>query len=130
MRERAKTHHGGEQGGNATYKLMASKKMVGIFISVWMKRDILRKYRVSNVKACPVACGLMGYLGNKGAVSVSMSIDGTSFCFITAHLASGQKKGDEQRRNQQVGEIFKRTAFPRLPLEYDDPLPPTICGHE
>ncbi|XP_057539576.1 type IV inositol polyphosphate 5-phosphatase 6-like [Amaranthus tricolor] len=129
MRERAKTHHGGEQGGNATYKLMASKKMVGIFISVWMKRDILRKYRVSNVKACPVACGLMGYLGNKGAVSVSMSIDGTSFCFITAHLASGQKKGDELRRNQQVGEIFKRTAFPRLPLEFDD-LPPTICGHD
>ncbi|XP_048494319.1 type IV inositol polyphosphate 5-phosphatase 6 [Beta vulgaris subsp. vulgaris] len=130
MRERAKTQHGGEQSGNPTYRLMASKKMVGIFISVWMKRDIIRKYRISNVKACPVACGLMGYLGNKGAVSVSMSIDGTSFCFITAHLASGQKKGYEMRRNQQVGEIFKRTTFPRLPQEFDDSLPPTICGHD
>ncbi|XP_021737879.1 type IV inositol polyphosphate 5-phosphatase 6-like [Chenopodium quinoa] len=130
QRERMKTLHGGEQGGNPAYKLMASKKMVGIFISVWMKRDIIRKYRVSNVKAFPVACGIMGCLGNKGAVSVSMSIDGTSFCFITAHLASGQKKGDELRRNQQVGEIFKRTAFPRLPQEFDDPLPPTITGHD
>ncbi|XP_074288498.1 type I inositol polyphosphate 5-phosphatase 8-like [Silene latifolia] len=130
MRERSKTQHG-EQGGSASaYKLMASKKMVGIFITIWMKRDLLLKYRISNVKANPVACGLMGYLGNKGAVSVSMSIDGTSFCFITAHLASGEKKGDELRRNQQVGEIFKRTVFPRLPQEFEDTLPPTILGHE
>ncbi|KAL9247738.1 hypothetical protein vseg_021139 [Gypsophila vaccaria] len=130
MRERSKTQHGKQGGSDSEYKLMASKKMVGIFITVWMKRDLLRKYRISNVKANPVACGLMRCLGNKGAVSVSMSIDGTSFCFITAHLASGEKKGDELRRNQQVGEIFKRTIFPRLPQEFDDTLPLTISGHE
>ncbi|KAK9741977.1 hypothetical protein RND81_03G140800 [Saponaria officinalis] len=130
QRQRSKTQHGEQGGSDSAYKLMASKKMVGIFITVWMKRDLLRKYRISNVKANPVACGLMRYLGNKGAVSVSMSIDGTSFCFITAHLASGEKKGDEIRRNQQVGEIFKRTIFPRLPQEFDDTLPPTILGHD
>ncbi|KAH9614637.1 hypothetical protein KSS87_011097 [Heliosperma pusillum] len=130
VRERATTQQGDQDGGTNAYKMMASTKMVGVFLTIWIKRDLLRKYRFSNVKATPVACGLMGYLGNKGAVSVSMSIDGTSFCFVTAHLASGEKKGDEIRRNQQVGEIFKRTVFPRLPLEIEDTLPLTILGHE
>ncbi|XP_074304922.1 type I inositol polyphosphate 5-phosphatase 8-like [Silene latifolia] len=130
LRERSNPQQGEQDGSSNAYKMMASKKMVGVFLTIWIKRDLLRKYRFSNVKATPVACGLMGYLGNKGAVSVSMSIDGTSFCFVTAHLASGEKKGDELRRNQQVGEIFKRTVFPRLPLEIEDTLPLTILGHE
>lgn len=110
---------------------MASKKMVGVFISVWMKKELLRKYFVSTVKVCSVACGIMGYLGNKGSVSVSMLIEGTSFCFIAAHLASGEKKGDEGRRNYQVSEIFRRTYFPRMPQDdYNPRAPLTILGHE
>ncbi|MBA0675499.1 hypothetical protein Goari_017041 [Gossypium aridum] len=116
--------------GGSKYKLMASKKMVGVFISVWMKKELLKKYCVSNVKVSSVACGIMGYLGNKGSVSVSMSIEGTSFCFIAAHLASGEKNGDEGRRNRQVSEIFKRTSFPRSAKDDDNRHPLTILGHE
>ncbi|GKC66911.1 type I inositol polyphosphate 5-phosphatase 4-like protein [Tanacetum coccineum] len=82
------------------------------------------------VKVSAVACGIMGYLGNKGSVSVSMSIEGTSFCFIVAHLASGEKKGDEGRRNHQVSEIFKRTTFTRHFRDSCIPQPLTILGHE
>ncbi|KAJ4837374.1 hypothetical protein Tsubulata_036979 [Turnera subulata] len=116
--------------GGGRYSLMASKKMVGVFISVWMKEELLRKYCISNVKVCSVACGIMGYLGNKGSVSVSMSIEGTSFCFIAAHLASGEKKGDEGRRNHQVSEIFRRTSFPRSATDDDNHHPLTILGHD
>lgn len=112
------------------YKLMASKKMVGVFVSVWMRRELLKRYDVSGIKVCSVACGIMGYLGNKGSVSVSMSIEGTSFCFIAAHLASGEKKGDEGRRNHQVSGIFRRTCFQRLPEDGDKAHPLTILGHE
>ncbi|PON37423.1 Deoxyribonuclease I [Trema orientale] len=128
-RERSKTVREMPKVGSK-YKLMASKKMVGVFISVWMKNEVLRKYCISNVKVCSVACGIMGYLGNKGSVSVSMSIDGTNFCFIAAHLASGEKKGDECRRNNQVVEIFRRTFFPRSPGDDDNPHPLTILGHD
>ncbi|KAL4368937.1 hypothetical protein GQ457_05G010270 [Hibiscus cannabinus] len=116
--------------GGSKYKLMASKKMVGVFISVWMKKEVFKKYCVSNVKVSSVACGIMGYLGNKGSVSVSMSIEGTSFCFIAAHLASGEKNGDEGRRNRQVSDIFKRTSFPRSANDDDNPHPLTILGHD
>ncbi|KAG6396001.1 hypothetical protein SASPL_142135 [Salvia splendens] len=112
------------------YRLMANKKMVGVFISVWMRRELLKRYDVSGVKVCSVACGIMGFMGNKGSVSVSMSIGGASFCFIAAHLASGEKKGDEGRRNYQVAEIFKRTCFQRLPEDGDKLHPLTILGHD
>lgn len=113
-----------------SYKLMASKKMVGVFISVWMRRTLLKKYCVSEVKVSSVACGIMGYLGNKGSVSVSMSIGGTSFCFVAAHLASGEKKGDEGKRNRQVTEIFRRTSFPRPSEDCHKNHPLTILGHD
>ena len=112
------------------YMLVASKKMVGVFISVWLKQEVVRKWCVSNVRVCSVACGVMGYLGNKGSVAVSMSIEGTSFCFVAAHLASGEKKGDEVRRNHQVAEIFRRTCFARTTKDDHYPHPLTILGHE
>ncbi|KAL7140890.1 hypothetical protein ABFS83_08G017500 [Erythranthe nasuta] len=119
-----------QQNQLSRYKLIASKKMVGVFVSVWIRRELLNKYDILGVKVCSVACGIMGYLGNKGSVSVSMSIGGTSFCFIAAHLASGEKKGDEGRRNHQVSEIFRRTSFPRLPEDGDKVHTLTILGHE
>ncbi|XP_077237913.1 type I inositol polyphosphate 5-phosphatase 8-like isoform X2 [Tasmannia lanceolata] len=119
-----------QEFSGCSYALMESKKMVGVFISIWVKRDLLRRYYFSNVKVCSVGCGIMGFLGNKGSISVSMSIEGTSFCFITAHLASGEKKGDEVRRNYQVTEIFRRTSFPRHAQDYDYCHPQTILGHE
>lgn len=115
---------------SSKYKLMASKKMVGVFITVWIKRELLTKYNVSSAKICSVPCGIWGYLGNKGAVSVSLSIEGASFCFIAAHLASGEKKGSEGRRNRQVSEIFRRTIYSRLPQDGDNYYPLTIEGHD
>jgi hypothetical protein len=45
------------------YAMIASKQMVGLFVSVWVKSDLRRSIR--NVKVSCIGCGLMGYLGNK-----------------------------------------------------------------
>ncbi|KAJ1380078.1 Inositol polyphosphate-related phosphatase [Sesbania bispinosa] len=127
-------HHPSCEGSNNNkYRLVACKKMVGVLISVWLREEVLLKYCVSNVRVSSVACGVMGYLGNKGSVAVSMLIEGTSFCFVAAHLASGEKKGDEGRRNHQVAEIFRRTSFPRTTKDDHYPHhqhPLTILGHD
>lgn len=47
----------------------------------------------------------------QGSVSVSMSIYQTFFCFICTHLTSGEKEGDELKRNTDVHEILRRTHF-------------------
>ncbi|XP_031123416.1 type I inositol polyphosphate 5-phosphatase 4-like [Ipomoea triloba] len=108
--------------------LVASKQMVGIFLSIWIKADL--RDNVRNLKVSCVGTGLMGYLGNKGSISVSMSLHQTSFCFICTHLTSGQKEGDELRRNSDVMEILKKTRFPRVHGTGDEDSPQTILEHD
>lgn len=43
-----------------------------------------------------------------------MSVYNTSFCFVCCHLASGEKEGDELKRNADVAEILKSTQFPKI----------------
>ncbi|KAI3749409.1 hypothetical protein L2E82_20021 [Cichorium intybus] len=53
-----------------------------------------------------------------------MSLHQTSFCFICSHLTSGQKEGDEVRRNSDVMEILRKTRFP------GENSPQTILDHD
>lgn len=45
---------------------------------------------------------------------MSMSLHQTSFCFVCSHLASGEKEGDELKRNADVAEILKGTQFHKI----------------
>lgn len=102
-----------------------SKQMVGAFLSIWVRRS-LRKH-IHNLKVSTVGVGAMGYIGNKGSIAVSMSIYQTLFCFICCHLTSGEKDGDELKRNADVQEIHRRTIF--NPVSRVG-MPKTIYDHE
>ncbi|KAL8509080.1 hypothetical protein ACS0TY_016323 [Phlomoides rotata] len=94
------------------YCLAASKQMVGIFLCVWIREDL--NHLISSLKVSCVGRGIMGYFGNKGSISMSMTLHQTTLCFVCTHLASGEKDGDEIRRNLDVMEILKRTRFSHL----------------
>ncbi|KAJ8574246.1 hypothetical protein K7X08_026051 [Anisodus acutangulus] len=107
------------------FSCIISKQMVGILISVWVRNDFRSFIRNPSVSC--VGCGVMGCLGNKGAVSVRFQLHQTSLCFVCSHLASGGREGDEKIRNSNVAEIFSRTTFPKGPsLE----LPRKILDHD
>ncbi|CAH8387205.1 unnamed protein product [Eruca vesicaria subsp. sativa] len=108
------------------YSLAASKQMVGIFLCVWVRDDLQK--RITNLKVSSVGRGIMGYLGNKGSISISMSLHETSLCFVCTHLTSGEKEGDELRRNLDVTEILKRTRFSRS--SKDSHQPESIMDHD
>ncbi|XP_075510158.1 type I inositol polyphosphate 5-phosphatase 8-like isoform X1 [Primulina tabacum] len=91
------------------YCMAAGRQMVGIYLSVWVREDMYRHISCLNVSC--VGTGILGRLGNKGSVSVSMTLHQTSFCFVCTHLASGEKEGDAIRRNSDVMDILKRTRF-------------------
>ncbi|KAF6138131.1 hypothetical protein GIB67_033545 [Kingdonia uniflora] len=114
--------------GHSRYCLVASKQMVGIFLTVWVRSEL--RDDVRNMKVSCVGRGLMGYLGNKGSISISMSLHQTSFCFVCSHLTSGQKEGDELRRNSDVMEILRKTRFPRVHGPGDENSPETILDHD
>ncbi|KAI5420789.1 hypothetical protein KIW84_044568 [Lathyrus oleraceus] len=45
------------------YSLVTCKKMVGIFVSVWMKKELIQY--VGHLRICRTSRGIMGCLGNK-----------------------------------------------------------------
>ncbi|XP_056168888.1 type I inositol polyphosphate 5-phosphatase 10 isoform X1 [Syzygium oleosum] len=115
-------------GNQMKYGLIAIKQMVGIFVTVWIRRELVQ--HVSHLRISCISRGIMGCLGNKGCISVSMSFHQTSFCFICSHLASGEKEGDELRRNSDVIEILKNTQFPKRCRIPNSRIPTKILEHD
>ncbi|CDY10113.1 BnaC05g03560D [Brassica napus] len=113
---------------SSQYCLVASKQMVGVFLTIWVKSEL--REHVKNMKVSCVGRGLMGYLGNKGSISISMLLHQTSFCFVCTHLTSGQKEGDELKRNSDVMEILKKTRFPRVKSLEEEKSPENILQHD
>ncbi|KAK9094570.1 hypothetical protein Scep_026039 [Stephania cephalantha] len=101
------------------YVRIISKQMVGIYVSVWVRKSLRR--HINNLKVSPVGVGIMGYMGNKGSISISMSLYQTRLCIVCSHLTSGHKVGDEQRRNSDVFEILRRTQFSSILDDIDQP---------
>ncbi|KAG9452231.1 hypothetical protein H6P81_005135 [Aristolochia fimbriata] len=110
---------------SSKYVRIVSKQMVGIYVSVWVRKRLRR--HINNLKVSPVGVGLMGYMGNKGSVSISMTLFQSRLCFVCSHLTSGSKEGDEQRRNSDVYEILRRTRFASV---FDFNQPQTIPAHD
>ena len=66
----------------------------------------------------------------QGSILISMWLHHTTFCFICFHLISGEKEGDELRRNSDVMEILRKTRFPQVRGAADVKSPETILEHE
>ena len=82
------------QTGHSRYCLVASKQMVGIFLTVWVKSDI--RDDIHNMKVSCVGRGLMGYLGNKVHLVI--------FYFKIAEFIMNQR-----RRSHSLG--FSRVLY-------------------
>ncbi|KAL6661387.1 hypothetical protein ACP70R_000771 [Stipagrostis hirtigluma subsp. patula] len=107
---------------------VVSKQMVGVFVSVWARSGLRRHVR--HPGASRVGAGVLGRLGNKGAVTVRFLLHGTSFCFVCCHLASGGGDGGGALlRNADAAGILSRTSFRGgAPAPAD--LPGKILDHD
>ncbi|PON52686.1 Deoxyribonuclease I [Parasponia andersonii] len=109
----------------SSFVRIVSKQMVGVFLTIWVRKSLRR--HIQNLKVSTVGVGVMGFIGNKGSISVSMSIYQTLFCFICTHLTSGEREVDKLKRNADVQEIHRRTHFHSLS---SIGLPKSIHDHE
>lgn len=89
---------------------VAARQMVGVYLSLWVRRGILPHVR--GVQVMSVGTGMMGYLGNKGAVAARLRVYDSGVCFVCSHLSSGENEGDELKRNYDYSEIVRRGQFP------------------
>lgn len=76
---------------------------------MWARKGVARSIR--GVQATSAATGWGGYLGNKGAVAVRLRVHDAPLVVVCSHLASGDARGDEQRRNADVADIVRRCVF-------------------
>ncbi|KAK8598954.1 hypothetical protein V6N13_076897 [Hibiscus sabdariffa] len=125
LEEPMEQHDNDRAGSRPKYVRIVSKQMVGIYISIWVRKRLRR--HINNLKVSLVGIGLMGYMGNKGSISVSMTLFQSRLCFVCSHLTSGHKLGAEQKRNSDVYEIIRRTHFSSA-LDTEQPL--TIPSHD
>jgi hypothetical protein len=65
---------------------------------------------VSDISSEYVTTGLMGMIGNKGAVGIRLKVYDSYLIFLNSHLAADPKM--TLKRNQDFQEICKRMVFP------------------
>jgi inositol polyphosphate 5-phosphatase INPP5B/F len=92
------------------YKLVAEQQLIGLLLLVYASPTIAST--ISSVSTTSVGTGLLGYLGNKGAVAVRLLLgETTRLVFINSHLSAGAEKASLDRRNWDAGQVISRTKF-------------------
>lgn len=95
------------------YVHVASKQLVGVHCSVWVKRELAPA--VSDVRMATVSTGLFfNMLGNKGAAAVMMRVHESPLCFIAAHLTSGEGEQAAQKRSADFQEITAKVRHVKI----------------
>lgn len=98
-------------------EVVAYSHLVGMLILIFAKSNL--RDQIDDIRTTAVGLGVGGYGGNKGAVSVRFDISSTSFCFVNAHLASGQEHYIERCQHFQM--IMQRIIFQEdTDADYED----------
>lgn len=92
------------------YELVMSEQMTGLLLMIYASPEIAPT--ISNVSTSQVGTGLLGYFGNKGAVTSRLLLgETTRMVFVNCHLASGAGSSYLDRRIWDVSQILAKTQF-------------------
>ncbi|KAJ6155723.1 Endonuclease/exonuclease/phosphatase [Penicillium chermesinum] len=92
------------------YQLVSEGQLIGLLLLIYASPAILDS--VSSISTTSVGTGLMGYMGNKGAVATRLVLgETTKLVFVNSHLAAGSDKGSLERRNWDASQIIARAKF-------------------
>ncbi|KAI9884627.1 MAG: hypothetical protein M1823_003583 [Watsoniomyces obsoletus] len=92
------------------YVVVAEQQLVGLLLLIAASPSMAPL--MSSVSTTSVGTGLLGYMGNKGAVGARIVLgETTSAIFINCHLAAGSDATSLDRRNWDAAQILQRTKF-------------------
>lgn len=92
------------------YELVTAEQMSGLLLLVYASPEVAPT--ITNVSTVQVGTGLLGYMGNKGAVTTRILLgETTRMVFVNSHLASGAEQTYLDRRLWDYNQILSRTTF-------------------
>jgi phosphatidylinositol-bisphosphatase len=92
------------------YVKIAEQQLLGLLLLIYASPEIAPT--IGSVSTTSVGTGLLGYMGNKGAVAARITLgETTRLVFVNCHLAAGSDKAALERRNWDAGQILSRTKF-------------------
>lgn len=99
------------------YKLVAEAQLIGLLQLIYAAPSVVNS--VSEVNSVNVGTGLLGYMGNKGAVATRLLLgETTCLIFVNSHLSAGSDKASLDRRNWDASQIVGRTKFDTVLSDY------------
>ena len=111
------------------YQKVANQQLLGLLVLIFASPAVAPT--ITSVSCTSVGTGLMGYLGNKGAVSVRIVLaETTRLCFVNCHLAAGADQTALTRRIWDTGQIVGRTRFAPVSIDGDEDGPEEKIGDE
>jgi endonuclease/exonuclease/phosphatase family metal-dependent hydrolase len=91
------------------FSLAASKQLVGLLTLVFTHSTLQESTHSVDITA--KGCGLMGKMGNKGAVAARLTVHESTLCFVNCHLAA--HLSHNARRNQDYAQLCAQLVFGR-----------------
>ncbi|KAF7187033.1 Synaptojanin-1 [Pseudocercospora fuligena] len=92
------------------YTLVAEQQLIGLLLLIYASPAVA--HEIKSVSTTSVGTGLLGYMGNKGAVTARLVLgETTRLVFVNSHLAAGADKSALERRNWDAQQIISRTRF-------------------
>ncbi|KAI1499581.1 type II inositol-1,4,5-trisphosphate 5-phosphatase [Biscogniauxia marginata] len=92
------------------YTLVACQQLVGLLLLIYASPEVAPT--ISNESTVAVGTGILGYMGNKGAIASRLILgETTRLAFINCHLASGHDQASLDRRCWDYNKIVSQTKF-------------------
>ncbi|KAJ3193294.1 hypothetical protein HK101_005090 [Irineochytrium annulatum] len=99
----------------SNYVKVTSKQLIGMLVVIYAKST--HAEHITEVSTESVGTGILGLMGNKGAVGCRLRLYDSYLTFVNSHLAADT--GQVDRRNQDFAEICRRLQF-MVPQQYGD----------
>jgi inositol polyphosphate 5-phosphatase INPP5B/F len=90
------------------YTQILARHLVGLLLCVLVKDTALPHVR--DVRGATAGVGVMGVMGNKGGVSIRLTLYDSSICIVCSHLAAHRE--NVAGRNGDFQSILEKTVFP------------------